>query len=61
MLSKYIGIALMVMGGMMAWGYVWPLLTSMMTLVWLVVKLALTVFVAYVGYRLWRQQHLTGV
>ena len=61
MLSKYVGIALMVIGGAMAWGYLWPLLFSVIGLVWQVAKLGTVLFVAYVGYRLWRQQHLQGI
>lgn len=60
MISKCVGIALMIVGGMMAWGYLWPLLASMMTLVWLVFKLGVTLFVAYVGYRLWRQRYMSN-
>ena len=61
MISKFLGIVLMFVGGIMAWGYVWPLMTSVMTLVWLVAKLAVTLFVAYVGFRLWRQRYLADV
>ena len=61
MLSKYVGIALMVIGGAMAWGYLWPLVFSMVAVVWQVAKLVVVLFVAYVGYRLWRQQHLQGI
>jgi len=58
MFSKYVGIALMVIGGAMAWGYLWPLVFSVVTMVWQVFKLGVVLFVAYVGYRLWRQQYL---
>ncbi|MGA1195607.1 MAG: hypothetical protein ACO36I_03785 [Candidatus Latescibacterota bacterium] len=61
MLSKYVGIVLMVIGGEMAWGYLWPLLFDVIALVWQVIKLGMVLFVAYIGYRLWRQQYLQGV
>ena len=39
MLSKYVGIALMVIGGAMAWWYLWPLVFSRVAVVGQVAKL----------------------
>ncbi|MFT5366709.1 MAG: hypothetical protein ACI8V2_001658 [Candidatus Latescibacterota bacterium] len=60
MVSKYLGIVLMLVGVMMAWGSLGPLLTNIVVVVWQVFKLSLMLFVAYVGYRLWRQRYLSG-
>lgn len=59
MISKFVGIVLMVVGAMMAWAYILPLLMSIVVVLWQVLKLAAMLFVAYVGYRLWRQRSLS--
>ncbi|MBT3605027.1 MAG: hypothetical protein HOE48_15315 [Candidatus Latescibacteria bacterium] len=60
MVSKWVGILLMAVGGLMAWAFVWPLMMSIVVVFWQVLKLGVVVFVAYVGYRLWRQRCLLG-
>ena len=59
MISKWVGILLMVLGAMMAWEYLWPLVMSLVVVFWQVLKLGVMLFIAFVGYRLWRQQRLS--
>jgi len=56
MLTKCVGILLMVVGIGVAWDSLFPLLGEMVVVVWLLAKVLVMLFIAYIGYRLLRQR-----
>lgn len=56
MLTKCVGILLMVVGIGVAWDALLPLLSEMVLMVWLFAKVCVMLFVAYIGFRLLRQR-----
>ena len=52
MLAKIVGILLIVIGGSIALGVLFKLIGSLFGLLWIVIQLAVSLVIAYVGYRL---------
>ncbi len=52
MLAKLIGILLIVIGGIIALTVLFPLIGSLVGLIWLLIKLAIAIGCVAVGYRL---------
>jgi hypothetical protein len=52
MLSKILGIILIVIGGSLALGVLFQLIGSIVGLLWAMIKLAIPLVLLYVGYRL---------
>ena len=52
MLAKLLGIALVVVGGILSLGVLFPLIGNIFGMLWLLVKLIIPIVLIYVGYRL---------
>ena len=52
MLAKLLGIALVVVGGILSLGVLFPLIGNILGMLWLLVKLIIPIVLIYVGYRL---------
>jgi|SaaInl7_200m_RNA_FD_contig_31_1464020_length_850_multi_8_in_0_out_0_3 hypothetical protein len=52
MLAKLLGIILVVVGGILSLGILFPLIGNIIGMLWLLIKLVIPVVLIYVGYRL---------